>query len=130
MHSLPNDSYMFRPVMPAKPPFPLYEGELEAFSYKSPRGKASGSGPAEFCQQLLLCLNNFQGKKSRAVARLAFEDKSADASRRREELLYIFPQNANILSEMGSSSSLEVVKDPKRSLEETEVSIRHSFGFE
>ncbi|XP_039223859.1 voltage-dependent T-type calcium channel subunit alpha-1H isoform X2 [Crotalus tigris] len=38
MHSLPNDSYMFRPVMPAKLPFPLHEGELEAFSYKSPRG--------------------------------------------------------------------------------------------
>ncbi|XP_013915000.1 PREDICTED: voltage-dependent T-type calcium channel subunit alpha-1H-like [Thamnophis sirtalis] len=37
MHSLPNDSYMFRPVMPAKPPFPLHEGELEAFSYRSPR---------------------------------------------------------------------------------------------
>ncbi|NWH82027.1 CAC1H protein, partial [Piaya cayana] len=25
MHSLPNDSYMFRPVMPAKAPFPLHE---------------------------------------------------------------------------------------------------------
>ncbi|XP_060540015.1 voltage-dependent T-type calcium channel subunit alpha-1H isoform X1 [Pantherophis guttatus] len=41
MHSLPNDSYMFRPVMPAKPPFPLHEGELEAFSYKSPRGSVT-----------------------------------------------------------------------------------------
>uniref|UniRef100_A0A8D0KQU4 Calcium voltage-gated channel subunit alpha1 H n=1 Tax=Strix occidentalis caurina TaxID=311401 RepID=A0A8D0KQU4_STROC len=29
MHSLPNDSYMFRPVMPAKAPFPLHEVEIE-----------------------------------------------------------------------------------------------------
>ncbi|NXX87029.1 CAC1H protein, partial [Urocolius indicus] len=28
MHSLPNDSYMFRPVMPAKAPFPLHEWPL------------------------------------------------------------------------------------------------------
>ncbi|XP_025020431.1 voltage-dependent T-type calcium channel subunit alpha-1H isoform X2 [Python bivittatus] len=41
MHSLPNDSYMFRPVMPAKPPFPLHEAELEAYSYKSPRGSVT-----------------------------------------------------------------------------------------
>uniref|UniRef100_A0A8C5RJC3 Voltage-dependent T-type calcium channel subunit alpha-1H n=1 Tax=Laticauda laticaudata TaxID=8630 RepID=A0A8C5RJC3_LATLA len=41
MHSLPNDSYMFRPVMPAKPPFPLHEGELEAFSCKSPLGSVT-----------------------------------------------------------------------------------------
>ncbi|XP_026539051.1 voltage-dependent T-type calcium channel subunit alpha-1H [Notechis scutatus] len=41
MHSLPNDSYMFRPVMPAKPPFPLHEGELEAVSCKSPRGSVT-----------------------------------------------------------------------------------------
>ncbi|NWR75399.1 CAC1H protein, partial [Centropus unirufus] len=29
MHSLPNDSYMFRPVMPAKAPFPLHESPCD-----------------------------------------------------------------------------------------------------
>uniref|UniRef100_A0A8D0GI26 Calcium voltage-gated channel subunit alpha1 H n=1 Tax=Sphenodon punctatus TaxID=8508 RepID=A0A8D0GI26_SPHPU len=43
MHSLPNDSYMFRPVMPAKAPYPLHEVELETYSCKSPRGIA-GAG--------------------------------------------------------------------------------------
>lgn len=38
MHSLPNDSYMFRPVIPAKAPYPLHEVELEAYLHKSPRG--------------------------------------------------------------------------------------------
>lgn len=38
MHSLPNDSYMFRPVMPAKAPFPLHEVEMEAYPCKSQRG--------------------------------------------------------------------------------------------
>ncbi|XP_063171076.1 voltage-dependent T-type calcium channel subunit alpha-1H [Candoia aspera] len=41
MHSLPNDSYMFRPVMPAKRPFPLREAELEAYTYRSPRGSVT-----------------------------------------------------------------------------------------
>uniref|UniRef100_A0A7M4FAU4 Calcium voltage-gated channel subunit alpha1 H n=1 Tax=Crocodylus porosus TaxID=8502 RepID=A0A7M4FAU4_CROPO len=34
MHSLPNDSYMFRPVMPAKPPYPLHEVEMEMLSLR------------------------------------------------------------------------------------------------
>uniref|UniRef100_A0A8C3LY99 Voltage-dependent T-type calcium channel subunit alpha-1H n=1 Tax=Chrysolophus pictus TaxID=9089 RepID=A0A8C3LY99_CHRPC len=38
MHSLPNDSYMFRPVMPAKAPFPLHEVEMETYPCKSQRG--------------------------------------------------------------------------------------------
>uniref|UniRef100_A0A8B9ZHD4 Calcium voltage-gated channel subunit alpha1 H n=1 Tax=Anas platyrhynchos TaxID=8839 RepID=A0A8B9ZHD4_ANAPL len=38
MHSLPNDSYMFRPVMPAKTPFPLHEVEMETYPCKSQRG--------------------------------------------------------------------------------------------
>uniref|UniRef100_A0A8C6NF21 Voltage-dependent T-type calcium channel subunit alpha-1H n=1 Tax=Melopsittacus undulatus TaxID=13146 RepID=A0A8C6NF21_MELUD len=33
MHSLPNDSYMFRPVMPAKAPFPLHEVEMETYPW-------------------------------------------------------------------------------------------------
>uniref|UniRef100_A0A672V1F7 Calcium voltage-gated channel subunit alpha1 H n=1 Tax=Strigops habroptila TaxID=2489341 RepID=A0A672V1F7_STRHB len=37
MHSLPNDSYMFRPVMPAKAPFPLHEVEIETYPCKSQR---------------------------------------------------------------------------------------------
>ncbi|PKU37262.1 voltage-dependent t-type calcium channel subunit alpha-1h [Limosa lapponica baueri] len=37
MHSLPNDSYMFRPVMPAKAPFPLHEVEMETYPCKSQR---------------------------------------------------------------------------------------------
>uniref|UniRef100_A0A8C6JYV3 Voltage-dependent T-type calcium channel subunit alpha n=1 Tax=Melopsittacus undulatus TaxID=13146 RepID=A0A8C6JYV3_MELUD len=40
MHSLPNDSYMFRPVMPAKAPFPLHEVEMETYPCKSQRGTA------------------------------------------------------------------------------------------
>ncbi|XP_062999326.1 voltage-dependent T-type calcium channel subunit alpha-1H [Elgaria multicarinata webbii] len=54
MHSLPNDSYMFRPVMPAKNPFPLHEVELEAYSYKSPRGSITSvrSQPVGTCSSL------------------------------------------------------------------------------
>uniref|UniRef100_K7FP82 Voltage-dependent T-type calcium channel subunit alpha-1H n=1 Tax=Pelodiscus sinensis TaxID=13735 RepID=K7FP82_PELSI len=33
MHSLPNDSYMFRPVVPAKAPYPLHEVEMETYSW-------------------------------------------------------------------------------------------------
>uniref|UniRef100_A0A8C6JUA3 Voltage-dependent T-type calcium channel subunit alpha-1H n=1 Tax=Melopsittacus undulatus TaxID=13146 RepID=A0A8C6JUA3_MELUD len=42
MHSLPNDSYMFRPVMPAKAPFPLHEVEMETYPCKSQRGTGWG----------------------------------------------------------------------------------------
>ncbi|NXI76384.1 CAC1H protein, partial [Rhipidura dahli] len=38
MHSLPNDSYMFRPVTPAKAPFPLHEVEMETYPCKAQRG--------------------------------------------------------------------------------------------
>uniref|UniRef100_A0A8B9CBL3 Voltage-dependent T-type calcium channel subunit alpha-1H n=1 Tax=Anser brachyrhynchus TaxID=132585 RepID=A0A8B9CBL3_9AVES len=47
MHSLPNDSYMFRPVMPAKAPFPLHEVEMETYPCKShpaPTALQMGSG--------------------------------------------------------------------------------------
>ncbi|XP_041901806.1 voltage-dependent T-type calcium channel subunit alpha-1H-like, partial [Corvus kubaryi] len=37
MHSLPNDSYMFRPVTPAKAPFPLHEVEMETYPCKAQR---------------------------------------------------------------------------------------------
>uniref|UniRef100_A0A8B9CC97 Voltage-dependent T-type calcium channel subunit alpha-1H n=1 Tax=Anser brachyrhynchus TaxID=132585 RepID=A0A8B9CC97_9AVES len=40
MHSLPNDSYMFRPVMPAKAPFPLHEVEMETYPCKSQRAES------------------------------------------------------------------------------------------
>ncbi|KAH0632051.1 hypothetical protein JD844_020081 [Phrynosoma platyrhinos] len=55
MHSLPNDSYMFRPVMPAKSPYPLHEAELEAYSFKSPRGSITSvrSQPVETCSSSL-----------------------------------------------------------------------------
>ncbi|XP_053550714.1 voltage-dependent T-type calcium channel subunit alpha-1H [Bombina bombina] len=36
MHSLPNDSYMFRPVLPAKASYPLRE--MESYEDNSPRG--------------------------------------------------------------------------------------------
>ncbi|XP_078237435.1 voltage-dependent T-type calcium channel subunit alpha-1H isoform X3 [Pogona vitticeps] len=54
MHSLPNDSYMFRPVAPAKTPYPLHEVELEAYSFKSPRGSISSvhSQPVGTCSSL------------------------------------------------------------------------------
>ncbi|XP_030067538.1 voltage-dependent T-type calcium channel subunit alpha-1H isoform X2 [Microcaecilia unicolor] len=47
MHSLPNDSYMFRPVMPAKAPYPLHE--VEANEEKSPTGSVTSvhSQPGE-----------------------------------------------------------------------------------
>ncbi|NWZ45633.1 CAC1H protein, partial [Brachypodius atriceps] len=38
MHSLPNDSYMFRPVTPAKAPLPLHEVEMETYPCKAQRG--------------------------------------------------------------------------------------------
>lgn len=37
MHSLPNDSYMFRPVRPASAPYPLEEADL------SPQHQHSGN---------------------------------------------------------------------------------------
>uniref|UniRef100_A0A8B9CF19 Calcium voltage-gated channel subunit alpha1 H n=1 Tax=Anser brachyrhynchus TaxID=132585 RepID=A0A8B9CF19_9AVES len=46
MHSLPNDSYMFRPVMPAKAPFPLHEVEMETYPCKSQRGTIHGDFPS------------------------------------------------------------------------------------
>ncbi|XP_054036202.1 voltage-dependent T-type calcium channel subunit alpha-1H [Dryobates pubescens] len=46
MHSLPNDSYMFRPVMPAKAPFPLHEVEMETYPCKAQRGTACGMSPS------------------------------------------------------------------------------------
>ncbi|KAJ6650999.1 hypothetical protein lerEdw1_001201, partial [Lerista edwardsae] len=56
MHSLPNDSYMFRPVMPANAPFPLHEVEMEAYSYRSPRGSITSvrSQPVGTCSALQL----------------------------------------------------------------------------
>lgn len=41
MHSLPNDSYMFRPVRPASAPYPLEEVDL------SPQHQYSGNLPAQ-----------------------------------------------------------------------------------
>ncbi|NXQ38730.1 CAC1H protein, partial [Catharus fuscescens] len=41
MHSLPNDSYMFRPVTPAKAPLPLHEVEMETYPCKAPRGSVT-----------------------------------------------------------------------------------------
>ncbi|XP_063270116.1 voltage-dependent T-type calcium channel subunit alpha-1H isoform X2 [Prinia subflava] len=41
MHSLPNDSYMFRPVTPAKAALPLHEVEMEAYPCKAQRGSIS-----------------------------------------------------------------------------------------
>ncbi|KAM6407408.1 voltage-dependent T-type calcium channel subunit alpha-1H [Rhynochetos jubatus] len=54
MHSLPNDSYMFRPVMPAKAPFPLHEVEMETYPCKSPRGSITSirSQPVGTCSSL------------------------------------------------------------------------------
>lgn len=54
MHSLPNDSYMFRPVMPAKAPFPLHEVEMEAYPCKSQRGSITSirSQPVGTCSSL------------------------------------------------------------------------------
>ncbi|KAL2298849.1 hypothetical protein Nmel_014456, partial [Mimus melanotis] len=43
MHSLPNDSYMFRPVTPAKAPVPLHEVEMETYPCKAPRGSISST---------------------------------------------------------------------------------------
>ncbi|XP_010718123.1 voltage-dependent T-type calcium channel subunit alpha-1H-like [Meleagris gallopavo] len=54
MHSLPNDSYMFRPVMPAKAPFPLHEVEMETYPCKSQRGSITSirSQPVGTCSSL------------------------------------------------------------------------------
>uniref|UniRef100_A0A8C2Y6R0 Calcium voltage-gated channel subunit alpha1 H n=1 Tax=Coturnix japonica TaxID=93934 RepID=A0A8C2Y6R0_COTJA len=51
MHSLPNDSYMFRPVMPAKAPYPLHEVEMETYPCKSQRGSITSirSQPVGTC---------------------------------------------------------------------------------
>ncbi|NXS53760.1 CAC1H protein, partial [Brachypteracias leptosomus] len=54
MHSLPNDSYMFRPVVPAKAPFPLREVEMETYPCKSQRGSITSirSQPVGTCSSL------------------------------------------------------------------------------
>ncbi|XP_038274927.1 voltage-dependent T-type calcium channel subunit alpha-1H isoform X2 [Dermochelys coriacea] len=54
MHSLPNDSYMFRPVMPAKAPYPLHEVEMETYPCKSQRGSVTSirSQPVGTCSSL------------------------------------------------------------------------------
>ncbi|NWR24703.1 CAC1H protein, partial [Emberiza fucata] len=43
MHSLPNDSYMFRPVTPATAPLPLHEVEMETYPCKAQRGSISST---------------------------------------------------------------------------------------
>ncbi|NWT01382.1 CAC1H protein, partial [Mionectes macconnelli] len=55
MHSLPNDSYMFRPVMPAKAPFPLHEVEVETYPCKAQRGSITSirSQPVGTCSSSL-----------------------------------------------------------------------------
>ncbi|XP_064376145.1 voltage-dependent T-type calcium channel subunit alpha-1H isoform X2 [Dromaius novaehollandiae] len=62
MHSLPNDSYMFRPVMPAKAPFPLHEVEMETYPCKSQRGSITSirSQPVGTCSSLRVPAESFQ----------------------------------------------------------------------
>ncbi|NWY02889.1 CAC1H protein, partial [Nothoprocta ornata] len=61
MHSLPNDSYMFRPVMPAKAPFPLHEVEMETYPCKAQRGSITSihSQPAGTCSSLRVPTETF-----------------------------------------------------------------------
>ncbi|NXX39197.1 CAC1H protein, partial [Tricholaema leucomelas] len=62
MHSLPNDSYMFRPVMPAKAPFPLHEVEMETYPCKSQRGSITSirSQPVGTCTSLRVPTESLQ----------------------------------------------------------------------
>ncbi|NXE77979.1 CAC1H protein, partial [Cochlearius cochlearius] len=62
MHSLPNDSYMFRPVMPAKAPFPLHEVEMETYPCKSQRGSITSvcSQPVGTCSSLRVPAESLQ----------------------------------------------------------------------
>ncbi|XP_010281255.1 PREDICTED: voltage-dependent T-type calcium channel subunit alpha-1H-like, partial [Phaethon lepturus] len=62
MHSLPNDSYMFRPVMPAKAPFPLHEVEMEMYPCKSQRGSITSirSQPVGTCSSLRVPTESLQ----------------------------------------------------------------------
>ncbi|NWS70598.1 CAC1H protein, partial [Crotophaga sulcirostris] len=62
MHSLPNDSYMFRPVMPAKAPFPLHEVEMETYPCKSQRGSITSirSQPVGTCSSLRVPTESLQ----------------------------------------------------------------------
>ncbi|NXL29934.1 CAC1H protein, partial [Glaucidium brasilianum] len=62
MHSLPNDSYMFRPVMPAKAPFPLHEVEIETYPCKSQRGSITSirSQPVGTCSSLRVPTESLQ----------------------------------------------------------------------
>uniref|UniRef100_A0A8B9T905 Calcium voltage-gated channel subunit alpha1 H n=1 Tax=Anas platyrhynchos TaxID=8839 RepID=A0A8B9T905_ANAPL len=75
MHSLPNDSYMFRPVMPAKTPFPLHEVEMETYPCKSQRGTYHSwrfpfllAQPAK-TQHSNSCLHTYWGEHSEAGSR-------------------------------------------------------------
>ncbi|NWI55986.1 CAC1H protein, partial [Calyptomena viridis] len=62
MHSLPNDSYMFRPVMPAKAPFPLHEVEMETYPCKAQRGSITSirSQPVGTCSSLQVPTESLQ----------------------------------------------------------------------
>ncbi|NXJ60845.1 CAC1H protein, partial [Rostratula benghalensis] len=62
MHSLPNDSYMFRPVMPAKAPYPLHEVEMEKYPCKSQRGSITSirSQPVGTCSSLRVPTESLQ----------------------------------------------------------------------
>ncbi|XP_064529416.1 voltage-dependent T-type calcium channel subunit alpha-1H isoform X1 [Pseudopipra pipra] len=62
MHSLPNDSYMFRPVMPAKAPFPLHEVEMETYPCKAQRGSITSirSQPVGTCSSLRVPVESLQ----------------------------------------------------------------------
>ncbi|NXP07101.1 CAC1H protein, partial [Thinocorus orbignyianus] len=62
MHSLPNDSYMFRPVMPARAPFPLHEVEMETYPCKSQRGSITSirSQPVGTCSSLRVPTESLQ----------------------------------------------------------------------
>ncbi|NWQ65057.1 CAC1H protein, partial [Neopipo cinnamomea] len=62
MHSLPNDSYMFRPVMPAKAPFPLHEVEMETYPCKAQRGSITSihSQPVGTCSSLRVPTESLQ----------------------------------------------------------------------
>uniref|UniRef100_A0A8C2SYA5 Calcium voltage-gated channel subunit alpha1 H n=1 Tax=Coturnix japonica TaxID=93934 RepID=A0A8C2SYA5_COTJA len=58
MHSLPNDSYMFRPVMPAKAPYPLHEVEMETYPCKSQRGTIRVAPPSDLADEEVRHINS------------------------------------------------------------------------
>uniref|UniRef100_A0A4X2LA55 Voltage-dependent T-type calcium channel subunit alpha-1H n=1 Tax=Vombatus ursinus TaxID=29139 RepID=A0A4X2LA55_VOMUR len=95
MHSLPNDSYMFRPVVPATAPNTLQEVKMETYPAKAPTGSVTSvhSQPMESCSALQVPVENASlpaasGSSLSACAEVPRSSQSTPRSPSLSRLLY------------------------------------------